>query len=391
MASGKKVLVVLGMMGRCPFGGQTWLYLNWLRGLMKCGHEVYYVEDDVQWPYDAARNSATDDPTYTVNYLGGVLKRIGLEHNWSYRALFRGTDDVYGVSYSKLMDLYQNCDALLNICCASALNDDQGKARRRICVETDPVGAQLEMADGNLGTVEVYDAHDTIVTYGENYGEPDCGVPLGKYTYLKTRQPVDVDLWPFTFDPNAKYYTTSGNWKQKGRDLLYNGELYYWSKHHEFLKFIDLPRRRPTVEFEMCMNIDEESDRQMLRDTGWHLDSPFQMSLDPWGYQNYFKRARAEYTCAKDQNVRLRSGWSSERDVCFLSCGKPVIAQDTGYGKYVACGDGLFPFNTMDEILAAVDKIESDYTKACKAARAVAQEYFECERVCRKFMDDINV
>jgi hypothetical protein len=173
--------------------------------------------------------------------------------------------------------------------------------------------------------------------------------------------------------------------------LEFEGELYYWSKHHEFLKFIDLPQQRPNVSFELCMNIDEASDRRMLAGLGWHLDSPFQMSLDPFGYQNYFKTARAEYTCAKDQNVRLRSGWFSERDVCFLSCGKPVIAQDTGYSKFIGCGEGLFPFTTMDQILAAVDKIESDYERACKAAREVALEFFECQRVCKKLLEDIQL
>jgi hypothetical protein len=139
------------------------------------------------------------------------------------------------------------------------------------------------------------------------------------------------------------------------------------------------------------MNVDEDAHREMILENGWHLSSPFQMSMEPWGYQNLFKRSRAEYTCAKDQNVRLRSGWFSERDVCYLSCGKPVIAQDTAFDKYIPCGEGLFAFNTMDEILAAVDKIESDYASACKAARSIAAEYFECERVCRKFVDDINV
>ncbi len=393
MAMSKKVLVVLGMMGRCPFGGQTWLYMNWLRGLHKLGHDVYYVEDDLDWAYDARINSATEDPSYTVEYLGRVMASIGLSEYWAYRPRYRSTEECYGMSVARLRELYRDCDALLNICGAAALarNPDQLQARRRIMVETDPVGGQLEMAAGNAGTREVYSVHDTFITYGENYGAPDCGVPLGSFEYLKTRQPIDVELWPFTFDPRAKFYTTSGNWKQKGRDQVFQGETYYWSKHHEFLKFIDLPRRRPNVHFELCMNIDDESDRQMLRDNGWALDSPFQMSLEPWGYQNYFKKGRAEYTCAKDQNVRLRSGWFSERDACFLSCGKPVIAQDTGFSKFIPCGEGLFGFTTMQEILAAVDKIESDYAKACKAAREIAVEYFECERVCKKFVEDIHV
>jgi hypothetical protein len=323
------------------------------------------------------------------------MKRIGLEHHWAYRPRYRSASECYGMTLSQLFQLYRGCDALLNICGAAAMatNPEQMQARRRILVETDPVGAELEIAAGNSGTREVYDVHDTFVTYGENYGAADCQVPLDRYQFIKTRQPIDTDLWPYSFDPTCEKYTTSGNWKQNGRDLQYNGSLYYWSKHHEFLKFIDLPRQRPNIRFELCMNINErdEADRHRLLDHGWQLDSPFQMSLDPWGYQNYFRRARAEYTCAKDQNVRLRSGWFSERDLCFLSSGKPVIAQETGFSKFFPCGAGLFAFQTMDEILAAVDTIESDYAKACRAAREIAVEYFDCERVCRKLIQDVNV
>jgi hypothetical protein len=393
--SDPKVIVVLGMMGRCPFGGQTWLYINWLRGLQKLGHRVYYVEDDLDWPYDPRVNTCHTDPSYAVDYVGRVLQSIDLGGNWAYRARFRNTDECYGMTLLQLRDLYHGCDVLLDICGAAAMatNPDQLLAKRRVLIETDPVGAELEIAAGNAGTLEVYGVHDTFVTYGENYGADDCGVPVGNFRFFKTRQPIDIDLWPYSFDASSTKYTTSGNWKQNGRDLEYNGELYFWSKHHEFLKFLDLPRLRPAIEFELCMNINErdEADRRLLLQHGWRLASPFKMSLEPWGYQNYFKNARAEYTCAKDQNVRLRSGWFSERDLCFLSSGKPVIAQDTGFGKFIPCGEGLFAFRTMDEILAAIDKIESNYERAARAARDIAVEYFECERVCRKLLDDIQI
>lgn len=115
------------------------------------------------------------------------------------------------------------------------------------------------------------------------------------------------------------------------------------------------------------------------------------MSLNPWGYQDFFKRSRAEWTVAKDQNVRLRSGWFREREACYLSCGKLVIAQDTGFGKFLPCGEGLFAFRTMDDVLAAVEKIESDYPRACQAARAIAVEYLEASRVCKKFLEDVKL
>ncbi len=388
----KRKLVVLGMMGRCPFGGQTWLYLNWLRGFARLGHDVYYVEDDATWPYDPRANSISDDPSYAVDYLARVLAGIGLEGKWAYRALWKGQDACFGLSRRQLLDLYSGCDAILNICGATVLNDDHGRAPRRVYVETDPVGNQLELAAGKQKTFDVLSAHETLVTYGENYGEPDCGVPLaGPFRYLKTRQPIDLDLWPMAFDPAALRYTTIGNWKQQGHDAVWNGETYYWSKHHEFLKFVDLPRRSQRAVFELCLNIDQASDRKLLADKGWVLTSPLEMSLDPWGYQTFFRTSRAEWTVAKDQNVRLRSGWFSERDACYLASGKPVIAQSTGFEKFLPTGEGLFAFRDMGDILAAVEVIESDYQKACRAARDIACQHLAAEKVVSKFLGDLSL
>jgi hypothetical protein len=384
-------IVVLGMMGRCPFGGQTWLYLNWLRGLARLGHEVWYVEDDATWPYDPTADAIVDDPAYAAGYLGRVLARIGLERRWAYRALYRGPDACFGLSRERLVELYRDCDVLLNVCGATVLNEDHLRARLRVYVETDPVTNQLELASGKQKTRDVLDAHHLIATYGENYGEPDCGVPMDGRRYIRTRQPVDLDLWPMTFDATAERYTTVGNWRQKGNDVVWQGETYTWSKHHEFLKFVGLPGRCPKARFELCLNVDDEADRSLLEGNGWKVSSPLKMSLDPFGYQSFFQRSRAEWTVAKDQNVRLQSGWFSERDACYLASGKPVIAQSTGFEKFLPSGEGLFPFRTVEEVVAAVDTIETDYAKACRAARAVAEETLEATAVCRRLLEAIGL
>ncbi len=384
-------LVVLGMMGRCPFGGQTWLYINWLRGLAALGHDVVYVEDDATWPYDPRANAMVDDPSYAATYLDRVTRQIGLDGRWAYRPLYRGTEECFGMTAGALRQLYRDCDALLNVCGATVLNDDHRRARLKVYVETDPVTNQLEIANSKQKTLQVFRDHDTIVSYGENYGAPDCGVPTQGFRYLKTRQPIDTALWPVHFDAAARNYTTIGNFRQKGQDVVWNGETYSWSKHHEFLKFVELPQRRPGASFELCLNVDDEADRNLLTTHGWALSSPLEMSLDPWGYQEFFKRSRAEWTVAKDQNVRLQSGWFSERDASYLSTGKPVIAQSTGFEKYLPAGEGLFAFRGMDEILAAIDTIESDYARACRAARAIAEQHLEAKAVCGKFLADIGL
>ena len=104
-----------------------------------------------------------------------------------------------------------------------------------------------------------------------------------------------------------------------------------------------------------------------------------------------FRRSRAEFTVAKDMNVRLRSGWFSERDACYLASGKPVVAQDTGFGNILPTGEGLFSFTTTEEGLAAIDQINGDYRRHCLAARAIAKEYFEASKVAARLLADLGM
>ena len=388
--SKKLRLVVLGMMGRCPFGGQTWLYLNWLRGLQRLGHEVWYVEDDTVWPYDPIQETVTDDCSYAVGHISRCMDRIGLRDHWAFRLADR-RGACWGLSEMQLNKLYRSCDALLNIVGGTDLREEHLAAPFRVYVETDPVVAELRLASGDEHTRIAFGMHNILLTYGENYGAPDCGVPLSGIQFGKTRQPVDLDLWPMVYDADARFFTTIGNYRQSGNDVDYNGEVYRWSKHYEWEKFIDLPRRTRQV-FEMAMKVERGDDAKFLVDHGWKVVSPVEMSLDIFGaYPNFFRRSRAEFTVAKDQNTRLRSGWFSERDACYLASGKPVVAQDTGFSNILPTGEGLFAFTTMAEALAAIEAINSDYRGHCEAARAIAEEYFEARGVAGRLLADVGL
>jgi len=383
-------IVVLGMMGRCPFGGQTWLYLNWLRGFQLLGHDVYYVEDDLIWPYDPVQNTITDDCTYAVRHIATCLEHIGLAKNWAFRLADR-KGACWGLTEPELDDLYGSCDVLFNIVGATDLRQEHLAAPYRVYVETDPVTAELQLANGDAHTRVAFENHHVIVTYGENYGAPDSGVPLNGITYKKTRQPVDLDFWPMVYQFDARSFTTIGNYRQRGSDVEYGGEVYRWSKHHEWEKFVDLPHR-VRQEFELALNVDTEEDAEFLLKHGWRVVSPFTMSLDPFAaYQSYFRRSRAEFTVAKDQNVRLRSGWFSERDACYLATGKPVVAQDTGFSNILPTGNGLFSFTSVREAVAAVHEINQDYQHHCQAARALAEEHFEASAVAAALLKELKL
>ena len=292
---------------------------------------------------------------------------------------------------AELAALYRSCDALLNVVGATDLRDEQLEAPFRVYVETDPVTSELRLANGDEHTRIAFANHHAIATYGENYGAPDCGVPLDGRRYVKTRQPVDLDLWPSSHDPDAPLFTTIGNYRHDGGDVAYGGEIYRWSKHHEWERFIDLPQLTEQP-LEAALKIDDPADRERLERHGWRVVSPFAMSLDVFGaYQDYFRRSRGEFTVAKDQNVRLRSGWFSERDVCYLASGKPVVAQDTGFGNVIPTGAGLFPVSTTEEAAAAIEEINGDYRRHCRAARALAEDYFEARAVASRLLGDLGL
>ena len=387
--SRKLRLVFLGMMGRCPFAGHSWGHMNWLIGFKRLGHEVYYVEDDTVWPYDPVQNTVTDDCRYAVNHIRQCMERIGLRNRWAFRLANRH-GACWGMTPRELDGLYRSCDILFNVPGATELREEHLVAPFRVYVETDPVTAELRFAQGDTRTQAVFSSHHAIVTYGENYGAPDCGVPLNGLTFFKTRQPVDLEFWRSAYNPEARFFTTIGNYRQSGSDVEYRGEVYRWSKHHEWEKFLELPRRS-AQQFELAVMLHDAGDRELLETHGWRLVSPFRMSLDVFGdYPEYIRRSRAEFTVAKDQNVRLRSGWFSDRDACYLACGKPVVVQDTGFSNILPVGEGLFAFSAMDEILDAIDAINSNYQMHCKAARAIAEEYFKAEKVLAKLLADIG-
>ena len=388
-------LIILGMMGRCPFGGQTWLYLNWLRGLAASGHEVWYVEDDSVWPYDPKLNMITDNPRYALGHIESSLDHIGLSGLWAFRLAGR-KNACWNLSDSELNDLYKSADALLNIVGATELREEQLASPFRVYVETDPVTAELRLAQGDTKIRRAFSAHNAFVTYGENYGAFDCGVPIGPLgeffpTVHKTRQPIDLELWPMAFDPAARYFTTIGNYKQSGSDVTYNGQTYLWSKHHEWEKFIDLPSRT-SQPLQLAMNVTDTADRTLLEKHGWGLRSAVEMSLDVFGaYPEFFRWSRGQFTVAKDQNVRLRSGWFSERDACYLASGKPVVSQDTGFSNVLPTGQGLFGFTTLEQAVTAIDQINSDYERQCEAARDFAHEYLDAARIASKMLTDLGL
>jgi hypothetical protein len=264
----------------------------------------------------------------------------------------------------------------------------------RIYLETDPVLPQIEVARGRRFTVALLSAHTHHFTYGENLGAPDCGVPCTQFDYRPTRQPIVLDWWPATARCDSAFcssaFTTIASWKQSGKNIEWNGERYTWSKHFEFLKFIDLPQRM-RQRLELALACGDRKAIHQLKSHGWGVIDAMALSKDILPYREYILGSRGEFTVAKDQNIRLRSGWFSDRSACYLAAGKPVINQDTGFNNILPTGRGLFAFRTTEDVLAALDTIESDYEGNCQAAREIAAEYFAAEKVTGSLLEQAGL
>ena len=172
---------------------------------------------------------------------------------------------------------------------------------------------------------------------------------------------------------------------------MFDGKMYHWSKHYEFLKVLDLPRRVPDQPFELALSSYEQADRRMLESNGWGVRHALGFSMDVDAYRGYVAGSRGEFTVAKDQNVRLRSGWFSDRSATYLAAGRPVVTQDTAFGNVLPTGEGLFAFSDIDEAAAAVEAINVDYPRHRRSASAVAREYFSHEVVLGRLLQEVGL
>lgn len=382
---GKGKIIVFGIMFWYPLAGVTFQFLHYLIGLKRLGYDVYYVEDSGRWIYNADTFLFSPDATDNVAAVAPILDAHGFKGRWAFRGNYPG-GSCYGMTEEQILALYREADAFLNVTASQELREEHMACPRRIYVESDPFAVQVKVAEGDEPTIAALEAHDTHFSFGENLGAPDCDLPLERFKWLPTRQPVVTDLWDNPNPPApGTAFTTVTTWHNKGKNLVFRGEKYHWTKSREFVRFIDLPERR-NVRFQLALEINEAT-RRMLTRHGWETVRSLPISRGVDSYRAYIQGSRGEFTVTKEQVVRPRTGWFSDRSASYLAAGRPVITQETGFSKYLPTGKGLFGFLTMDDILSAVDAIESDYEGACRAAREIAEEYFGAEKVLRSLMD----
>jgi hypothetical protein len=388
----RKRIVVMGFMGSMPIAGVIWQHIHYVVGLHRLGCDVYYIEDSARLPYNPQTFEVNNEFDYAARVLDRLSQEFGFGNRWGFCARYLPRIPTAGLPLKRIRQLYREADAILNICGAQELNDDLLASDRILYIESDPGVEQIKIDKRVRSTVDYLRRHHALFTFGENIGTKSFPVPTHGFKWLPTRQPVVTDLWKTDRSlPGAAAFTSVANWSTSGlKDITWRGKKYLWSKSREFLRFVSAPKKSGES-FELATNIEDVKTQKRLLRNGWRLQCPLQMSVDYWRYRDYIRRSKGEFTVAKDQYVRLNTGWFSDRSACYLAAGRPVITQETGFTKIYGGKLGLLSFRSLDEIVDGVKIINANYAKHSRAARALACEFFEAEKVLESVLDRAGI
>jgi hypothetical protein len=377
-------VVVLGTITKYPVAGIIWLTLQYVLGFRRLGYDCYYVECHAGTPRPFVRDG-DDGALGAAAFLSQLMARFDLDGRWAFQALHT-TGAIYGLSHEALQQVYHSAALIVNLHGATIPLAEHVANGRLVYVGTDPVLRELELHDGVRAAFDLLEPHAAFFTWAGNYGKADCLLPVSdRFHFRPTRQPLLLDVW---HDATARIdgrFTTVAGWRQLWREVTFAGEVYHWSKHFEFLKFLELPSRTQS-RFELALSSYDHADRALLERHGWGVIDAGPVSADVDRYADYIRQSTAEFTVAKDQNVRLRTGWFSDRSAAYLAAGRPVVTQETGFSSLLPTGCGLFGFSTLDQAVAAVETITADYPRHAQAAHAIAAEYFDHAVVLRELL-----
>ena len=382
----------MGFMGSCPIAGVIWQHIHYVVGLQRLGHEVYYIEDSARLPYNPETFEVNNEFDYATRLLNQLSREFDFRNRWAFCARYLPRNPTAGLSLQRIRKLYREADAVLNICGTQEFNDDLLASDRILYIESDPGVEQIKIDQGVRSTIDYLGRHHALFTFGENVGTRKFPVPTHGFKWWPTRQPVVMDLWKTNrAPPGTAVFTSVANWSTSGlKDIVWRGQKYLWSKSREFLRFVAAPKRSAET-FELATDIKDRQTRKKFKENGWRLTSPLQLSVDYWLYRDYIRQSKGEFTVAKDQYVRLKTGWFSDRSACYLAGGRPVIIQETGFSHHFGHRDGLFAFSTLGEIAEAVKMINADYAKNSRAARAIAHEVFAAEKVIGSLLERAGI
>ena len=372
-----KSIVIAGSMAQKPGrGGHTWVFLQYLLGFRKLGWDVLFLDRlEPEMCVDEAGRQSPVSQSWNVRYTTDVLCRFGFGQDF---ALLCGSSTL-GLPRQAVIERVRSSEALINI--MGFIEDEEilASARRRVFLDIDPGFGQMWQA---LGLRDVFRGHDDHVTIAENIGQPSCAIPTCGLAWITTRQPVVLEEWAdVVSSPSSAPITSVISWRGAYGPVTYAGRT-YGLRAREFRRFTTLPQHCDGA-FELALDIHpgDSADAELLRAHRWSLVAPTAVAGDPWRYRQYIQASAAELIIAKGMYVETHSGWISDRSICYLASGRPVLAQDTGLGELLPITEGLVAFTSCEEAIDAARAVRREPGRHQRAARRLAETYFESSLV----------
>jgi hypothetical protein len=352
-------------------GGASWAVLQYLLGLRRLGHDVWLIE-----PVDVLTSARAN-----------AFEALAAEFDLGGALIERGSNRSVGLTRARTVDICRHADVVLDV--SGMLRDAApiDDVPVRIYLDLDPGFNQLWNAVEGIDVG--FEGHTHFVTVGQLLGDPACDIPTCGRMWITTLPPVVLEQWPYAATTHRWSFTTVGNWRSYG-SIEYQGRR-FGQRAHSMRQLVGIASSS-MHRFEVALSIhdDEREDLALLQRHGWRLLDTDRASGTPSAYRRFIQSSYAEICIAKSGYVESRCGWFSDRSACYLASGRPVLAQDTRFAQSLPVGTGLLSFRGADEAIAAADDVCAHYEDHRTAARSIAEEHLDSDRVLKRLLEAVG-
>ena len=362
-------------------GGHFWVYLQYVLGLRQLGCEVYWLEGFRT--KGRAEQEAAAMATFCARMeQHGLGARVILYVTQSKKFTPEAPTEYVNMTREEAEAIFERADLLVNFHYAISPGL-LARFRRTALVDIDPGLLQFWISRGQLSVPR----HDFYFTISENVGRPGGKIPDCGLGWIPIRPAVCLERWPYRFDPRCEAFTTVSIW-DSGDWVVDSDETYENTKRVAFLEYAGLPRlTSQPLELALFLRREHElAEKEDLEGRGWRIRHSREVAATPELYQAYIQQSRGEFSCAKRSCMKFQNAWVSDRTICYLASGKPVVVQDTGPSAFLPNGEGMFRFRTPRQAAEAFEAINADYERHCRAARNLAETYFDARQAAEKIL-----
>ena len=377
-------LVLGSYLVRFPLGGYLSWVLQWLVGLQRLGHEVYFVEK-YGWAnscFNPMTKTMSDDCSYGISTLNELLTRFDLKDHWCF---VDAHERYCGLSRERIEEIFATSDLFIEMGTHGDWAKEASRSALRVQVDGEPAATQIKMTQ-RLDAGQALPEYDCYYSVGQNIGTNRTIAPSAGKNWRHVFYPIVTGIFPVKPADADAPFTTIMSWQ--AHTPIEFGGITYGAKDVEFSKFIDLPRR---VAAALEIAVTEGAPMQRLAEAGWRIRNSHAASVSFDSFRDYISCSRGEFSVCKNVFVATKSGWFGDRAAAYLASGRPVVMQDTGFSEHLPCGCGLFAVNNVEEAAEAIAIINRDYERHSKKARDIALEFLDTEKVLPRFLSELGI